>query len=94
LSLFLFKLPSSTYDLPPSVYINMANTRKPAPKLPSANTRSTKENNQPRSFTATRVALAPKPFQTQASLSNGVKDSGMGNVKDAETAALLASLRG
>jgi hypothetical protein len=77
----------------------MVNAQKPLAaaknmsKLPSAGTRgqpkaSTKENNQPRSSTATKPTLAakPPPRQTRPFSSNGAKDP--------ETAALVASLQG
>jgi hypothetical protein len=71
----------------------MANNRKPAAntsKKPAGGERlkATKENIRPRPSTATRSTLALKPTQTHAS-----NDSEIG-VKDAETAALVASLRG
>jgi hypothetical protein len=77
----------------------MANTQKPSAnksKKPSAGARPkmtapTKENNGPR--LATRPTLVPQPSRTLAS-SNGTKDSEMDGAKDAETAALVASLRG
>ena len=67
MSVFLFKLPSSTYNLPLQFRIDMA-------KKPATNTSSTKENPKPRS-TATRPTLASKPLRTQTSSSNGAKDA-------------------
>lgn len=55
-------------------------------KKTATKTSSTKENAQPRSSTATKLKSASKPLKTQTSISNAAKD--------AETAALVASLRG
>ena len=77
----------------------MDNNRKSAAnvsKQPSAGARpkATKGNIWPRSSTATRPILAPKPSQTHAS-SNGANNSEMGTsgAKEAKMAALIAGLR-
>ena len=91
-SLILFKLSSSSYNRPLQFHFNMPNSRKPAANTSKKSTASarpkvsTKENPPPRSSTATRPTSASKPLGTQISSSNGAKD--------AETAALIANLRG
>jgi hypothetical protein len=95
-SLHLFKLPNTTYNHPLQSQIDMANGRKPAANAGRKPTTSTKENVniQARSSTAARPTSAPKPLRTHAPSSNGAKIPEMRDAKDAETAALVASLRG
>jgi hypothetical protein len=74
----------------------MPKAQKPAAKttkVPSASARpkvkvsaNLKENSLPRLSTSTRPTVDSKPLRTQPSSSNGAKD--------AETAALIANLRG
>ena len=67
----------------------MAKARKPAAKISKLPSAKENLNIQLHSSMATM-----KPFQMHKSSSNGAKVSQMGGTKDAETAALVANLRG
>jgi hypothetical protein len=87
----LFKLSSSSNNNLFQFHFNMPKSRKPAANTSkistaSARPKATKENPPPHSSRATRPTSASKPLGTQISSSNGAKD--------AETAALIAKLRG